>query len=130
MAVKKVTGLADILVNGVLLLNKANATISGIGISGQPAFKRVPVLGDGGVHGFTEEPIVARTEVTITDREDQSLSALAALNQDGTVIFRAKRGGKAYIMNQATAEGDFELTAGEGETRVAFIGPYWTEYSD
>lgn len=123
----KITGRVEISVNGVMLLNKAGASISGVGISGEQAFERKPVYGDSGAHGFTEEPIPAMLEVTVTDRDDIKLDTLARINGDGTVIFRAARGGKVYTMEGATCTNNFKLTAGEGETTLKFVGPYWTE---
>jgi hypothetical protein len=98
MAAKKITGLVDVLVNGEKLLNKAGATATGIGKSGEPSVERKPVMGDGGIHGFVEEIVAARCEVTISDREDVLLDTLARVENDGTVIFRAKNGGKVYTM--------------------------------
>ena len=123
----KITGRVEILVNGEMLLNKPGAKASGIGVSGEPAVERKEVMGDTGIQGFIEEPIVAMCEVTITDREDMSLDRLARINGDGTVIFRARGGGKAYVMEGATCKANFDLTAGEGETTVKFVGAYWTE---
>lgn len=123
----KITGRVEIVVNGNLLLNKAGAVASGIGISGEIAVQRNPVLGDSGLHGSVEENIVAQVEVTVTDRDDISLSALAAINGDGTIIFRAAGGGKVYIMNNATSQGNFSVTAGEGEVALVFFGAFWTE---
>ena len=122
-----ITGRVEVLANGNMLLNKAGATARGIGISGQQAFERKPVMGDSGFHGSTEEPIMAEMEVKITDRSDIKLADLAAINGNGTIIFRAANGGKTYTMDGATCANNMELTAGEGETTVKFFGPYWTE---
>jgi hypothetical protein len=84
-------------------------------------------LGDTGVHGFVEEPTVAKVDVTITDRSDISLDTLARIRENGTVIFRAAGGGKIYTMNNATCMRNFTVTGGEGETKVSFVGPYWIE---
>lgn len=127
MAAKKITGLVDVLVNGEKLLNKAGATATGIGKSGESAVERKPVMGDGGIHGFVEEPVEARCEITVSDREDIILDTLARVNGDGTVIFRAKNGGKVYTMPNATSVMNFGLTAGEGEVTIAFVGSYWVE---
>ena len=123
----KITGRVEALVNGELLLNKAGAVASGIGISGEAPFERKEVLGDTGLHGFVEEPVVAKLEVTVSDRDDVSLSDLAIINGDGTVIFRAAGTGKVYTMSGATCMSNFAVTAGEGETPVTFMGPGWTE---
>ena len=124
----KITGRIEVIVNGQVLLNKAGAVANGLGLSGQPAFERVAVTGDNGIHGYTENPIVPSCEVTITDRDDINLNDLAAINGDGTLIFRRAGGsGKVYTMEGITCTGNFSLTGGEGETSVRFEGPYWIE---
>jgi hypothetical protein len=123
----KITGRIEVIVNGQTLLNKAGAVASGLGLSGEPNFELKEVMGDTGLHGFTEDPIVARCAVTITDRDDISLDTLARVRENGTVIFRSASGGKAYTMNKATCKRNFTLTGGEGETQVEFIGPNWIE---
>ena len=123
----QITGRVEILVNGDLLLNKSGAKAMGIGISGEQNFELKAVMGDSGIHGYVEEPIAARLEVTITDRDDVKLSDLASILGDGTIIFRAARAGKVYTMNNATCLRNFEVTGGEGETTIKFEGPYWTE---
>ena len=126
----RVTGRVEILVNGDLLLNKSGAVASGIGLSGEASFELKEVVGDSGLHGFIEEPVVAKLEVTVTDRDDVSLDALARIRQDGTVIFRAAKGGKAYIMNAATCTRNITITAGEGEAPLTFIGANWIESTE
>ena len=123
----KISGRIEVLANGEPLLNKAGAVASGIGISGQPNFELNEVIGDSGIHGFTETPVIAMCEVTITDRDDISLSALASINGNGTIIFRAAGGGKVYTMEGATCKRNFSLTGGEGEVPITFIGAFWTE---
>lgn len=127
MALPRITGRIRVVVNGQTMLNKAGAVASGIGESGKPGFERNLITGPTGVHGVSETPILARLEVTLTDREDISLSALAAIVGDGTVIFQAAGGGKSYTMKDAVCVGNFSITGGEGETPVAFVGAYWTE---
>ena len=126
----KITGRIEVLANGEPLLNKAGATASGLGISGQPNFELAAVTGDSGIHGYTENPIMARCEVTITDRDDIMLSDLALINGNGTIIFRAAGGGKVYTMEGATCLRNFTLTGGEGETGVIFESGFWTESID
>lgn len=123
----KITGRIEVIVNGQTLLNKAGAEASGLGLSGEPNFELKEVVGDTGLHGFTEDPIMARCAVTVTDRGDISLDSLARVRENGTVIFRAAGGGKVYTMNNATCKRNFTLTGGEGETRLEFIGPHWIE---
>ena len=124
----KITGRIEVLVNGQLLLNKAGASAMGIGISGKPLFEKKLVMGDTGPHGSTDEPIAARCEVTVTDRDDIMLSDFASIPVGGaTIIFRSAGGGKEYTMEGATCLGNFTVTGGEGETPMVFEGPFWTE---
>ncbi len=125
-----ITGRVDLLLNGKLLLNKAGAKIGGIGESGKPPIKRKAILGENSIHGYVDELVVAFCEAKLTDRSDQLLSELAAVNGDGTLIFRSTNGGKVYTMQQATAVGDISLTAGEGEVEVRFEGPGWIETTE
>jgi len=125
---KRITGRVQVVVNGTTLLNKEGATASGISESGKPAMMREEILGDAGVHGYTEKPIPAVCEIPLTDREDQKLGDLAAIAGDATVIFKAIGGGKNYTLNDAFCTGNFTVTAGAGEvTGVKFVGSYWTE---
>ena len=123
----KITGRVEVLLNGELLLNKAGAVASGIGVSGEPNFELTYVQGDSGPHGYVETPVPAMCEVTVTDRDDISLSDIASVREDGTIIFRSAYGGKSYVMEGATCMRNFSITAGEGETPLRFTGPYWTE---
>lgn len=126
----KITGRVEVLVNGDLLLNKSGAKAVGVGISGQPNFGLKAVQGDTGPHGYVEEPVPARCEVTVTDRDDISLSDLASIMGNGTVILRAAGGGKVYTMEGATCLRNFTVTGGEGETEIIFEGSYWTETTE
>jgi hypothetical protein len=123
----KITGRVEVLVNGQLMLTKKGAKANGLGISGQAPFERAPVTGENGIHGYIENPIECSVEFTITDRDDISLDALARIFENGTIIFRNSGGGKVYTMQNATCTGNFNLTSGEGEVPVKFIGPFWTE---
>lgn len=113
--------------NGVLVLNKAGAVASGIGESGKPPIKREPIIGDTGIHGSKETIVPARLAVTVTDRDDIKITDFAAIKENGTIIFRSARGGKVYTMNNASCAGDISVTGGEGETKLEFWGPFWTE---
>jgi hypothetical protein len=126
MAYPRLTGAVEIIVNAQPVLNKEGATASGVGISGEASFERTPQYGDTGLHGYTEANVGAMCEVTLSDREDQLLDTLARINGDGTIIFRAYRGGKVYTMEEATCLGNFSISNGE-VTNVRFHGEKWTE---
>ena len=123
----RITGRVEVLVNAELLLNKAGAVASGVGLSGEPNYELAEVMGDTGLHGYIEAPILAQLEVTITDRDDISIDTLARVRENGTVVFRSANGGKTYTMNDATCKRNISITGGEGETTLTFIGPFWTE---
>ncbi len=123
----RITGRVEVLLNGQLLLNKAGAVASGLGISGESSFELEAITGDTGLHGFVEKPVVAMLEVTITDRDDVKLSDLAKVRENGTIVFRAAGGGKSYTMDSATCTRNFSITGGEGETPIKFVGAFWTE---
>ena len=125
--VGRITGTVEILVDGVPLLNKAGASATGIGLSGEPNFELKQVQGDTGPHGFVEEPVPAKCDVTVSDRDDISLDTYARIRENGTLIFRSRNKGKVYTMTNATCLRNFTLTAGEGEVSMSFEGPYWTE---
>jgi hypothetical protein len=122
----RITGRVQVLVNGQILLNKSGAVANGIGVSGQATFEKKAVMGPDGIQGFVDEPVEASCEVTVTDRDDISLSDLAAI-ENGTVIFRRANGGKVYTLVDGTCTGNFKVSGGEGETPIKFIGSYWTE---
>lgn len=123
----RVTGRIELILDGRSLINKEGAVARGIGRSGEPNFELEPVLYDGGLAGFSEMPVLAECEVTIIDRDDVDLDEIARVRENGTLIFRAARGGKSYTMPNATCTRNFELTGGKGEVKVKFIGPYWIE---
>lgn len=123
----RITGRVEVLVNGNIVLNKTGAVANGIGESGKPSFERKVVMGQNGIHGFVEEPVEPSVEVTITDREDQLLGDYAAINGDGTVIYRTAGGGKVYTLIDATCTQNLKITAGEGEVPLKFIGSKWIE---
>ena len=123
----RISGRIEVVVNGSPVLNKTGAVANGIGESGKPSFERKQVMGQNGPHGFVEEPVESSIEVTVTDREDINLGDYAAINGDGTVIFRTAGGGKEYTLMDATCTQNLKVTAGEGEVPLKFIGSKWTE---
>lgn len=123
----KITGRVNVLVNNKVLLNKVGAKAIGIGSGSGPNLERKSVPYEGGIAGYTETIVPARCEVTIIDREDQSLSELVSIVGDGTVIFQAANGGKVYTMKEATCLGNLSLTSGDGEVSIVFEGSSWLE---
>jgi hypothetical protein len=117
-----ITGRVEIRVNGESLLIKSGAKATGIG-----GYERMPVMGDSGYHGYTEDSSnIPTCEFSLTDRSDKTLESLAVID-DGTLVFEAMNGGKVYIMRHAVCKRNFDLTAGEGEVAISFFGPSWEE---
>lgn len=131
MSTEKVTGAVEIFVDGTPLLNKAGAVASGIGLSGEPNFELEPVMGDTGYHGYKETPIMAQLEVSVTDRNDVMIDSLARIGlgtDESTIVFRARGGtGKSWTLKNPVCTRNIGLTAGEGETRLRYVGDYWIE---
>lgn len=127
---KKITGRVEVLVQGLPVLNREGATATGIGESslGGPV-ERTPIFDPlaGKIVGVTERRVPATCEVTITDRADVSLGLIEGIKGWGTIIFRARDGGKVYVMNDAWCAGPVTVTAGTGEAVITFIGSKWTE---
>jgi len=83
----KITGRVNVKLNGKTLLTKFGSTaINGLGISGELNVELKEVMGDQGISGFTEEPMPATCELTLTDRDDFLVSDLAKVRGNGTVI--------------------------------------------
>lgn len=125
----KITGRIEFLINGEMMYTKTGTTtISGVGLSGDPGnFELNEVMGDNGIHGFIENPVVAMAETTISDTDEVMLSDLAAIRENGTIIVRTANGGKVYTLTGATCKRNMTVTSGEGETTLTFVGKYWTE---
>lgn len=127
----RITGRVNVSVNGEVMLTKVGATnLTGVGLSGGLNTELKEVMGDQGISGFVEEPVVAKCELTITDRDDINLDNLARIRENGTVVVAAANGGKVYTMNNATCKRNFSVTSGEGDTAIAFVGNYWTESTE
>jgi hypothetical protein len=122
-----ITGRVELYVNGNMLFNKEGAVAGGLGISGKPNYELAEVMGDSGLHGFIEKPVLAYCEVTITDTNELMLSDIASIRENGTIVFKAASGAKVYTMNNATCTRNLELTAGEGAVKLRFVAPYWIE---
>jgi hypothetical protein len=128
----RITGRIEFLVNGQLQYTKTGTTtLSGVGLSGEPGnFEMNEVLGDNGIHGFIENPVVAMAETTITDTDAVMIDTLARIRENGTIIIRTANGGKVYTMNGATCKRNLTITSGEGETTLTYVGNSWVESTE
>ncbi len=127
MSTNSITGRVSVYANGKMLINKAGAKASGIGVNGKPNVERKAVMYDNGIAGYREEIVPARCEVTIIDRADQSLSELVEIFENGTIVFASSVGGKVYTMDNATCLGNLSVTSGDGEVPLVFESISWRE---
>ena len=112
----KVTGRVTLKVNGDILLNKSGWTFNPGGVN------RNSVNGDTGVHGFAEETRQSRAAGNITHTEALDLVSASKNWVDVTLLFETDTN-QSYVVRGAWLTEPLELTAGEGETSVAFEGP-------
>lgn len=127
----RITGRVNVKVNGQTMLSKIGAcNLTGMGLSGEANFELNEVLGDQGISGFVENPVVAMLEATFTDRSDISLDTLARIRENGTVIVETANGGKVYTMNGATCKRNLGVTSGEGDLAINFVGNSWVESTE
>lgn len=127
----RITGRVNVKANGEIMLSKTGSTnVSGVGLSGELNHELKEVMGDQGINGFVEEPVVAMCEITVTDRDDIRLDTLARIRENGTIVVEAANGGKVYTMHEATCKRNMTVTSGEGDVTLTFIGPFWTESTE
>jgi len=127
---RRLVGRVEVVLNGELLLNKSGAIARGIGEeSGKLAVRRKAVMDCFGTAGFTEEIIPAGLDVVLTVTDNISLTALAAVKGNGTLIFRratslapnaSEEFPKTLTLDKVTCMVSPEINAGEGEIPVVF----------
>ena len=109
----QVTGRVYVKVDGQLLRSKDGAKLKFGNI------EREAVVGNT-VHGYVEKAVAPSIECTISHMADTSLTALQAL-ADATVTFETDTG-KNYILRNAWVSKQLELTGGQGELTLEFMG--------
>lgn len=110
--VGRVGGIIQVSVNGEVQQAKGNWSYN----LGLP--KRDPVIGEDGIHGYTEKPQVAFIEGEITDRGDLDLQSLASLT-DSTITIRLANG-KMVSISGAWFAGEGTAQTQEGNVSVRF----------
>lgn len=105
-------GVTYFTVNSVGYDMKGQATYRIVGA------ERAAVVGQDGVHGYRESPRPATLELTISDRGDLDLKALALVS-DATLQLQLANG-KVVTFRNAWATGDWEASTEEGEVRAMF----------
>lgn len=79
---------------------------------------REGVVGADRVHGYKEEPKIAFIEGTVSDTDEQDSKALSQL--EGAVVILELRNGKAIVLRDAWAAGDWQTTTEESEVSARF----------
>lgn len=110
----RVGGLIEVLVNGERLSARGNWTFS----AGTET--REGIAGSDRVHGFKSVPRVPFIEGEITDRANFRMQAAARV-EDATVILRLANG-KAMVLRNAWAAGEWTGNTEEGNVSVRFEG--------
>lgn len=119
MTGERITGPVNITYHGQKLLNLPGAVLNGLA-----GDELEQVMGDAEIHGYVEIPTEKSIEVSVTDREDIDLTALANKGP-GTCIVEPVGGGKSYTLLDAICTRNLKLTTGKGEVPMKFIGKAW-----
>lgn len=112
----KVTGRITVKADGEILLTRSGWTFNPGGVN------RNTIVGDSGVHGYAEETRPCRAAGNLSHTEKLDLVEAAKKWVDVTLLFETDTG-QSYVSRGAWLTEPPELTAGEGETSVAFEGP-------
>lgn len=109
-------GITFLKVDGTQLSVKGEATY-GLGKN-----ERTAIVGQDGVHGYSEVPTAPFIEVTITDSDELSLDTLAAIT-DSTLVLELANG-KAVALRGAwnTNKDGLSASTKEGEIALRFEG--------
>lgn len=110
----KFTGVCIIKLDGNTLRTKPGASLSFGG------FERTPVYANGALAGYTEEAVAATVSGTIAHGSDTDV-ALLTNAVDVTLFFQCDSGPE-FQVRQAFASTPPELTGGEGDLTVEFMG--------
>lgn len=108
----QITGRAFIAVNGTRLRSREGAKLSFGGV------ERETVVGDTGVHGYTEKTVAPSVECSISHGADTNLTELRDI-KDASVIFETDTG-KVYTLGGAWLSNPIEME--KGEIKLTFVG--------
>ncbi len=115
----RVGGTCHVLVDGVQQSAKGEFTYN----LGAP--KREPVIGEDGVHGYSEQHQVSRIEGEITDNESLDLEGL--VNMNGVTVTLELANGKTITQPNSWYAGDGDVRTREGNVQFLFHGAGATE---
>jgi hypothetical protein len=111
-------GIIQVSINGTRIDAKGEFTYN----LGRP--KREPIVGDDGIHGYTETPQVGYIEGALTDSSNLDLDAMLRL-EDATVTLGLAVGPggpqKTIVARSAVYAGDGEAKTREGEIQFRVI---------
>lgn len=112
MAAFKVGGVAFLKVNGTQYLLRGDLTVT------VNTLKRTTVVGQDGVHGYTEEVVAAQIKATLTDTGGLSIPQFQQMT-DVTVTAELNNE-KVYILPNAWTTGVEPLNTSEGSLAVTW----------
>ncbi len=113
-------GIVDLTIDGVtyLVAGDAKYQVSGVTRETKKGQNRV-------VHGFTEEARQGKISMSLRDRADLSVAALAGM-RNSTVVLGLSNG-KTVVGQDMWTVGEQEVDTKEGEIPVEFEGKYVVE---
>jgi hypothetical protein len=110
----RIAGGTVVSVNGKTIPNKGNVVVKmGVG-------KRTAIVGEDGIHGYSEASSVPGIEFTASNRNDLDLKAL--LSTDGATVVAQIPNGKTYTLRDAWAAAENDVNLSEGELKLMFEG--------
>ena len=107
---RKVSGQLMFAVDGVRYLARGNFEYS---LGG---WKKSPVVGSDGMHGYSEEPIPSYIQGDITDTQETSMAAVH--NIDGKTALLKLANGKSILLRDTYDASDQMVNAQEGRSQV------------
>jgi hypothetical protein len=110
----RVGGVAFLKIDGYQYLLRGDLTIE------FQEFERTEVVGQDGMHGYTEAPHADFISATITDMGGLSVRQLAAVTC--STVTAELHNGKVYILRDAFSTGVRPLNTTEGSIAVKFVG--------
>lgn len=110
----RIAGGTIVAVNAKTIPNKGRVRV-GMGVG-----KRTVVIGEDGIHGYTEEHSAPFIQFTATNRSDLNLKAL--LTGDGNTVTATIPNGKTYTLRDAWCASENEVDLSGGEIELRFEG--------
>jgi hypothetical protein len=114
MAAYVVGGIAYLKVNGEQYLLRGDLMIS------PDRYERKEVIGQDGMHGYTETPHAPSIKATLTDRAGLSIAQFE--NMTDVTVTAEELNGKTYVLRNAFTTTARQINTAEGSFEVTWVG--------